>query len=186
MADDDADLVRRFNRGDTGAFEILVRRYQRPVFSFLLRLSGDQDTAEDLFQETMLKVLHGLPDYEERGKFKSWIFGIANRAAVDAWRQGAAQRKCEVQAGQAIDGAVDPRETPDVSAERSDLATRIDTILRGLPEKQRRVFLLRQQGEMSFREIADSMGEPLNTVIGHMHYAMARLRKILNPPGEDL
>lgn len=185
---EDSELIERFRQGDHAAFELLVRRYQRPLFTFLLRLCGDHETAQDLFQETFLKVLRGLPAYEEQGRFGSWLFGIAHRAATDAGRRKRTWLKRLVRSEQAVSAATDPRGSPESNVARTELAGQIETALAALPEKQRQVFLLRQHGAMSFKEIAARMDEPLNTVLSHMRYAVVKLRSALGPvihPAED-
>ncbi len=176
---DDSSLIGRFLQGESDAFEALVKRYQRPIYTFLLRMSGSPETAEDLFQETFIKVLKGLPTYREQGKFDSWLFGIANRVATDAWRRGYRQREWIVQDQGAVDAAEDPLIGSDEKLERAELREAIEAALAALPEKQRRVFLLRQHGALRFREIAELTREPLNTVISHMRYAAAKLRSAL-------
>ena len=184
MHPEDSELIGRFQRGETAAFELLVRRYQRPLYTFLLRFTGDREAVRDLFQETFLRVLRGLPNYEERGRFGSWLFGIAHRVAVDAGRRNRAWRGRVVRNEQAMDAATDSRNLPDAALERAELAERVKSALSALPEKQRRVFLLRQHGEMRFKEIAELMGEPLNTVLSHMRYAVNKLRRILGTGAE--
>lgn len=186
MALDDAELVRRFQQGDSAAFEALVRRYQRDLFTFLVRFAGNREIAEDLFQETFVKVLQALPAYREQGRFGPWLFGIANRVAVDAWRRERARRRRVVQDPMAVDLAADPSLLPDRAVEQAQLVRQVERVLASLPEKQRRVFLLRQHGALSFKEIAGVTGEPLNTVLSHMHYAIARLRRLLEPAAESL
>lgn len=177
MAYSDNDLVKQYQRGEPSAFEVLVRRYQRPLFTFLLRLTGSRERAEDLFQETFIKVLEALPKYREKGKFGSWLFKIAYRLSVDAWRHDGFWRDRVTRTEQLDDIAVSAEGLPDAVVEREELLQQIEAVVAELPEKQRRVFLLRQHGGISFREISELTGEPLNTVLSHMNYAVARLRK---------
>ncbi len=87
MFPDDAELIRAYRNGEAEAFEALVRKYERPLFTFLLRLVGNRQSAEDLFQDTFLRVLRALPKYKEDGRFSGWLFGIANNLAVDLLRR---------------------------------------------------------------------------------------------------
>ena len=75
MHPEDSELIGRFQRGETAAFELLVRRYQRPLFTFLLRFTGDREAARDLFQETFLRMLRGLPDYDE-GRLPAGVWSL--------------------------------------------------------------------------------------------------------------
>ncbi|HOT95502.1 MAG TPA: sigma-70 family RNA polymerase sigma factor [bacterium] len=83
----DADLIRAWQQGDADAFDQLLQRYQRPLFAYLLRLVQERNAAQDLFQETFLRVIRALPGYQERARFGSWIFGIAHHLAIDHHRK---------------------------------------------------------------------------------------------------
>ena len=179
MAYSDNDLVKQYQRGESSAFDVLVGRYQRPLFTFLLRLTGSRERAEDLFQETFINVLEGLPKYREKGKFGSWLFKIGYRLSVDAWRSDGFWRDRVTGTGEMDDIAVSTERSPDAAVEREELLQKVEAVVAELPPKQRRVFLLRQHGEIPFKEIAELTGEPLNTVLRHMNYAVARLRKVI-------
>ncbi len=179
MFPDDAELIRAYQNGETEAFATLVRKYQRPLFTFLLRLVGNRQSAEDLFQDTFLRVLRALPQYEEDGRFSGWLFGIANNLAVDLLRRRRVQRSYFLNDEEALASAVDYQNATDAEVESAEIMRLAEDALRQLPEKQRQVFLLRQHGDLSFKEIAELLGEPLNTVLSHMHYAVTKLRKQL-------
>lgn len=174
---DDAQLIKKYRNGERAAFEQLVRKYQRPLFTFLLRLVGHRETAEDLFQETFVKVVQALPNYDERGKFSGWMFGIANNLAIDTLRRKRLQKKHFSEEEDALIFVADAAPGPALELERSELREVLDALLQNLSDKQRQVFLLRQHAELSFKEIAEQMGEPLNTVLSHMHYAVKKLRR---------
>lgn len=179
MYPDDAELIRAYQNGEVAAFETLVRKYQRPLFTFLLRLVGNRQSAEDLFQDTFLRVLRALPKYQEDGRFSGWLFGIANNLAVDLLRRQRVERSYFLDGGEALTAAIDYHSAVDVEVERAEIIRLVEGVLQQLPEKQRQVFLLRQHGDLSFKEIAALLGEPLNTVLSHMHYAVTKLRQQL-------
>jgi RNA polymerase sigma-70 factor (ECF subfamily) len=179
MFPEDAELIRAYQNGETEAFETLVRKYQRPLFTFLLRLVGNRQSAEDLFQDTFLRVLRALPKYNEDGRFSGWLFGIANNLAVDLLRRKRVQRVYFLNDEEALAAAIDDHSAADAEVERAEAMCLVEGALRKLPEKQRQVFLLRQHGDLSFKEIAELLGEPLNTVLSHMHYAVTKLRQQL-------
>ena len=179
MFPDDSELIRNFQNGNEEAFALLVRKYQRPLFTFLWRLVGNQHSAEDLFQDTFVRVLRALPSYQEGGRFSGWLFGIANNLAVDLLRHRHVHRNRFQDDADAVAAAVDDHGAADAELERAELTRLVEDALQQLPEKQRQVFLLRQHGELSFKEIAAQLGEPLNTVLSHMHYAVTKLRKQL-------
>jgi len=180
MADNEnnieAELIERCKNGDGDAFGHLIGQYRRQLFTYLLRFQGERELAEDLFQETLLKVWKFLPSYSHQSKFATWLFSIAHNVAVDASRRRKAREFVSF-----------AKQLPDRPSESNPVAemladeTRelLEQALRQLPEKQRQVFLLRQHSGMSFREIAATMNQPLNTVLGHMHYAVSKLKKKL-------
>ncbi len=179
MSVDDSELIRNFQNGNEEAFTALVQKYQRPLFTFLLRLVGNQQSAEDLFQDTFVRVLRALPGYKEDGRFSGWLFGIANNLAVDLLRHRRVHRGHFQDDGDALAAAIDYHSATDAEVEKAELAHLLENALQQLSEKQRQVFLLRQHSEMSFKEIAAKLGEPLNTVLSHMHYAVTKLRQQL-------
>lgn len=179
MSVDDSELIRNFQNGNEEAFAALVQKYQRPLFTFLLRLVGNQQSAEDLFQDTFVRVLRALPGYKEDGRFSGWLFGIANNLAVDLLRHRRVHRGHFQDDVDALAAAIDYHSVTDAEVEKAELAHLVENALQQLSEKQRQVFLLRQHGEMSFKEIAEKLGEPLNTVLSHMHYAVTKLRQQL-------
>jgi RNA polymerase sigma-70 factor (ECF subfamily) len=179
MFPDDAELIRAYQNGEAEAFAMLVRKYERPLFTFLLRLVGNRQSAEDLFQDTFLRMLRALPQYKEDGRFSGWLFGIANNLAVDLLRRQRAQRVYFRDDEEALAAAIDYHSAADAEVERAELMCLVEGALQQLPEKQRQVFLLRQHGDLSFKKIAELLGEPLNTVLGHMHYAVMKLRQQL-------
>ncbi|MEK7248839.1 MAG: sigma-70 family RNA polymerase sigma factor, partial [Bacteroidota bacterium] len=85
----DADLLQAYRNGDARAFERLLRRYERPLFTFIVRLVADRDEAEDVYQDTLSRVVEKIQSYDERGKFGSWLFGIAHHLCVDRSRRKA-------------------------------------------------------------------------------------------------
>jgi RNA polymerase sigma-70 factor (ECF subfamily) len=176
---DDSELIRACQNGNEEAFAALVRKYQRPLFTFLLRLVGNRQSAEDLFQDTFMRVLRALPKYKENGRFSGWLFGIARNLAVDLIRRQRVQQGYFQDDEEALVAAVDYQNATDAEVEKAELGRLVENALLQLPAKQREVFLLRQHGEMSFKEIAELLDEPLNTVLSHMHYAVTKLRQQL-------
>ncbi|MBI2901546.1 MAG: sigma-70 family RNA polymerase sigma factor [Planctomycetes bacterium] len=164
------DLVEGLKAGRTGAFERLVRDYGDRLYRFCLRIVGPAD-AEDVVQETFIRVHRSIGSYQPTGRFESWLFTIANHLALDALRRRPA-------------AAREGEEPVDRRGPQDDLSHREvqDALLRAverLPLEQKQVFLLREEAGMSFKEIAETTGCPLNTALGRMHYAMENLRKNL-------
>ncbi|HSD22475.1 MAG TPA: RNA polymerase sigma factor [Anaeromyxobacter sp.] len=173
----DERLMLRFQAGDAPAFEVLVRRHRTPVFSFLVRLTGDRARAEDLCQEVFLKVVKASRTWEERARFRTWVYAIARNLAVDEARRAAFRRAEPLDApgGAAAHPADDP--PPDAAAEAALLRPKLEAALAALPPEQREVFLLREYAGLRFAEIADVTGTPENTVKSRMRYALEALRE---------
>ena len=164
-------------KNDTAAFGKLIQSYRVQLFSYLHRLCGDQMTAEDLFQETLIKVWKGFKSYNERNKFSSWLFSIAHNVAVDSIRRESAKSKVSsFEDVQTIAGDNNPHNAL-VEKETNEL---VMAAVSTLSEKQKQVFLLRQHSDMTFKEISEATNQPLNTVLGHMHYAVSGIRKKLS------
>ena len=134
-------------------------------------------TAEDLFQETLIKVWKGFKSYNEQNKFSSWLFSIAHNVAVDSIRKESAKRNISsFEDVQTITSDSNPHNTF-VEKETNEL---VMAAVSTLSEKQKQVFLLRQHSDMTFKEISKATNQPLNTVLGHMHYAVTGIRKKLS------
>ena len=191
MAADETDeqLMRRFQRGEARAFETLMLRHRTAVYSFLLRLTGERTRAEDLAQETFLRLVKGAAAWEPRAAVRTWLFAIARNLAVDAARRQVfrATESLDATAGDgegprhAPPAATDPG--PDEAAEAAQLRPKLEAALASLPLEQREVFLLREHAGLSFPEIAEATGVNENTVKSRVRYALLALRERLAADG---
>jgi len=184
----DERLMLRFQAGDVRAFEELVRRHRTPIFSFLLRLTGDRGRAEDLCQETFLRAVRAAERWEPRALFRTWLYAVArNQAFADARRQ--AFRRTEPLDDPARAPAASEDPAPDRAAEAALVRPKLEAALAALPAEQREVFLLREHAGLRFHEIAAVTGVPENTVKSRMRYALEALRAKLEAlgvgPGAD-
>ncbi len=169
--------MQRFQAGDDRAFEVLVRRHRTPVFSFLVRLTGDRARAEDLCQEAFLRVVRAADGWQPRAPFRTWLFSIARNQAVDEARRQAFRRAEPLDGAASRAASDDP--APDRSADAALLRPRLEAALAALPDEQREVFLLREYAGLRFHEIAEVTGTPENTVKSRMRYALESLREKL-------
>jgi RNA polymerase sigma-70 factor (ECF subfamily) len=167
-------LIERFRSGDEDAFGDLVRPWHRCLAGYLGRMCGDPGQADDLLQETLFRAWRGLASYDERKRFASWLFTIAHHVTIDHLRR-------HVREPPRVFDTVEMPSPADPSRElmARELGRILANAVETLPEKQRRVFLLRQHGGLKFREIAELTGEPLSTVLGHMSYATEKLQRIV-------
>ena len=184
----DADVVVLAQQGREEAFRELVRRYERPVFSLIYRMVRDRETAEDLAQETFIKVLNHIDRYRPEFKLSSWLFKIANNVAIDHLRKrhvdtismdGSphATSAAEVEAT-SFDVSV-AQETPLEELESRELGTAIERAIAKLRPEYRSCIMLRHVEGRSYEEIAATLDLPLGTVKTYIHRARHQLRDAL-------
>ena len=175
-------LLQRAARQDPEALTRLVELYSRRVFGLLYRLTGRRDVAEDLLQETFLRVVRTIEQYEHAGRFEAWLFRIAANLARDRARKlgrrgttgsldegsGSGMPSAATLAGDA--GG------PEQSLLRAEAGAELEAALSRLSDAEREIILLRHFSELSFREIADLLGVPLGTALARAHRALKRLK----------
>jgi RNA polymerase sigma-70 factor (ECF subfamily) len=176
-------LMVRFRDGDVRAFEILLSRHQKPVYEFVLRSVGSHNTAvaEDLTQETFLRVVKQAGTYEQRAKFTTWLYTLARNLCIDNSRRMVHRKTRSLdqpdEEGQTLlDRTASQGPAVDRKVIGHQLQTRLQQAIDSLPEDQREVFLMREQADLSFKEIAEVIGVSENTVKSRMRYALEKLR----------
>jgi RNA polymerase sigma-70 factor (ECF subfamily) len=160
----DAQLLRDYERGNVKAFDELVARYKGALHGYLRSMTGNTADAEDLFQETWLRVIRNSRSFRS-GAFNAWLWCIARNLLIDRLRR--------------LRPTVSLNDEMQMATE--DLARLIAAAVAELPPDLRDVFLLRTQTGLSFAEIAKMRKVPLNTALGRMHYAMQHMRRKLGP-----
>ena len=177
----------RYRDGDVRAFEVLVTRHRKPIYNFILRFVRDTAQAEDVLQETFLRLIKGADAYERQAKFTTWLYTIARNLCVDASRRGKHRNAASLDApvngdegaSALIDLVADGKSGVDREAIGRELAVRIKQAVESLPDEQREIFLLREVSDLQFNEIAKIVGCPENTVKSRMRYALEKLREAL-------
>lgn len=187
FADSNETLMLRFRDGDVRAFEILLSRHRHSIFEFILRSVGPHNTAqaEDLTQETFLRVVKQAASYEQRAKFTTWLFTLARNLCIDASRRRKHRKAQSLDATDEEGGSLlDRTAAPDLAVDRQaigrQLQGRLEAAIAELPEDQREVFLMRERADLSFKEIAEVIGVSENTVKSRMRYALEKLRGTLS------
>jgi RNA polymerase sigma-70 factor (ECF subfamily) len=184
----DQDVVLRARSGQEAAYRELIRRYERPIFALLFRMVRDRELAEDLAQETFVKALNAIDSYRPEFKFSSWIFKIANNAAIDHLRRREldtlsldgsphAETPEAMQATALQIGA--RQETPLDTVEAKELGTAIEAAIGSLRPEYRSCILLRHVEGRAYEEIAEILNLPLGTVKTYIHRARNELRQSL-------
>ncbi len=184
-----------FKSGDARAFSTLVQRHRGPVYNFILRYVGHRQRAEDLLQETWLKVVRSSGEWQPKARFTTWVYTIARNLCVDSARKESFRKTDSLDAPASLDEgdgrsvgelvADEAGQTPDRAAHNVRLRPLIEQALQNLPSEQREVFLLREYQGIGFKEIAEVTGVNENTVKSRMRYALEGLRKRLEELGVD-
>ena len=185
--DSDESLMLRYRDGDVRAFELLVTRHRKPLFNFILRFVRDTAQAEDVTQETFLRLVKGADAYERQAKFTTWLYTIARNLCVDASRRGKHRKAASLDAplsdddgaASLLDLLPDGTAGVDRQAQSRELGLRLRQAIEALPDEQREIFLLREVADLQFNEIANVVGCPENTVKSRMRYALEKLREAL-------
>lgn len=163
----DEQLITNYLKGDEKTLEILIRRYLKPIYSFSYHFTGDVESAEDITQEVFIKVWRNIKKFNKEHKFKTWIFAIAKNTCLD-W-----QKKKKTVPFSILDGEEkfsfsetikDPAALPDELLEKRDVAAVLNKALEKLLPKYRMVLFLRYNDHLSFCEIAEILGESIDTV----------------------
>lgn len=179
----DEELALSYADGNNRAFDLLLLRNQSKLFSYILFVVHDRETAEDIFQETFVKVITRLQEgrYTVSGKFGAWIMRIAHNAIMDWYRDQASMRIVDTSAdndlsnipgAEIFEGNIENRFV------NSQIMTDVRRLLDALPPMQREVVYMRFYQQLSFKEIADSTDVSINTALGRMRYALLNMRRM--------
>jgi len=178
----DQDLVRLYLEGNEKAFEQLLQRHKRKVWSHIYLLVRDREITEDLFQEVFIKVVHTLKGgkYNEEGKFLPWVMRIAHNLVIDHFRRNKKMPMVRSNDDHDVFATI---AQPGKNVEQRMVNLQIDEDVRKLivhlPEEQREVVVMRTYLGMSFKEIADQTEVSINTALGRMRYALINMRKMI-------
>ncbi|HET8838871.1 MAG TPA: sigma-70 family RNA polymerase sigma factor [Flavobacteriaceae bacterium] len=178
----DAVHVRNYIKGDEEALSILIDRHQQRIYSFIYSKVFDKDVADDIFQDTFIKVIKTLKKgkYNEEGKFLPWVMRIAHNLVIDFFRKNNRMPKFENKGDFNIfsvlqDGNLDVEK----QMVKNQIECDVQNLIKELPEDQREVLVMRIYKDMSFKEISENTGVSINTALGRMRYALINLRKVI-------
>ncbi len=178
----DQNLVKQYIQGNEACLEMLINRHKERIFTTIILIVKDSYIAEDLFQETFIKIIKNLKKgkYNEEGKFLPWAIRIARNMAIDYFRKMKRMPTVTSSDGEdvfrKIKLAVDNREEQMIRNEKENL---VRAVINKLPEEQRQVLILRHYGDLSFKEISAMTGVSINTALGRMRYALNNMRKMM-------
>ena len=178
----DNELIAQYVAGDESALKTLITRHEKKVFSYIMLSVKNRELAEDIFQDTFIKVINTLRsgNYKEEGKFVQWVMRIANNLKIDYFRK---MQRMPVFEGNGDFDIFDVIYGSDPSVEQKMITEQIYEELRVLitmlPDEQREVLEMRIYNDISFKDIAEITGVSINTALGRMRYALINLRKII-------
>ena len=184
--------IDEYRKGDLEALGRIVDATRRPLFSVIHNMVRNGDEAEDLFQDVWIRAVRSFPSYEHReNRFLPWLFRIARNRLIDLRRKKKPDVSLQQPLGASHEGTIEdllPSSLPhpDRQSGNQDLAARIRIAVQELPHEQRETFLLRTEGFLSFREIAELQDISINTALARMQYALRKLREHLKTDYEDL
>lgn len=179
----DQELVRRYIEGDHSSLEALIKKHQSKIFSYIMLIVKDKHLAEDIFQDTFIKVINTLKAgaYNEEGKFLPWVMRIAHNLVIDFFRKS--KRMPTVENSEEYD-IFETLRIFDQTIEDKIIVEQIHhdvkMLIEYLPEEQKRVLKMRHYSDMSFKEIAEQTNVSINTALGRMRYALINLRKLVD------
>ena len=179
----DQDLIQQFLSGDKEGIEKLINRHKNKVYTYIVLVVKNQQLAEDIFQDTFIKVIRSLLDgkYKDNGRFVSWVIRIAHNLIIDHFRK---EKQINTLSNDDYEADIfNSKKLSDQNIEdvmiKEQITNDVRQLIDELPEEQKQVILLRHYGGMSFKEIADQTDVSINTALGRMRYALINLRKLI-------
>jgi len=174
---EDAQLVRSVRSGDAAAFNFLVKRWQDKIHRFAYRFFADSDEAMEITQKTFIKVYHRIDTLDDERKFSSWIYRIANNLCLDELRRAGRRRSTSLENVLHVENR-EGNHSPFSKLANKEVQMILQQALASIPDEQRTVIILKEFEGMTFREIAEVLEQPENTVKSRMYYGLNALKKI--------
>jgi len=180
----DQELISGFIDGESRHFEVLMNRYKDRVYTYIYLTVKDKAIAEDIFQDTFIKVIHSLKkgNYSHDNKFVSWVMRIAHNLAIDYFRKKKQLQTIPNKNDEGLDIFNNQRfseSTVEDKIVKDQITDTVRLLIEELPDDQKEVIILRHYVDMSFKEIAEKTGVSINTALGRMRYAVLNLRKLI-------
>ena len=178
----DALLVKNYMDGDENALAVLIKRHQSKIYGFIYSKLSDRDVADDVFQDTFMKVIKTLKSnsYNEEGKFLPWVMRIAHNLIVDHYRKNKKMPMLrETEEFSIFSVLTDSSQNIEGQMITDLIKKDLQRIVEELPADQKEVLMMRLYQDLSFNEIAELTNVSINTALGRMRYAILNLRKII-------
>lgn len=178
----DAHLVHEYTQGSEKSLEILIYRHKSKIYNFIFSKVFDQEVAEDIFQETFIRVIKTLKSglYNEEGKFVSWVMRISHNLVIDYFRKSNRMPKFEASEDYDVFQFItDNAPNAENNLINDQVVNDLQQLIAELPDDQKEVLSMRLYRDMSFKEIAEITGVSINTALGRMRYAIINIRKMV-------
>ena len=183
MSLSDTTLIAEFISGNSNSFSILLERYQKRIYGFIFSKVHDHDLADDIFQDTFIKVVKNLRlgKYNDEGRFLSWVIRIAHNLIMDHYRKikRLPKHESKIEYFDVLDRLVEQNSSIEESMIETQIHADLSLLIEELPDSQKEVLRMRLFQDMSFKEIGDQTGVSINTALGRMRYAVINLRKMI-------
>ncbi|MBC7553669.1 MAG: sigma-70 family RNA polymerase sigma factor [Taibaiella sp.] len=177
----DGQLAQAFSQGNEKALETLIVRYKDKIYTSIYMLVKDKYLAEDIFQDTFLKIIKTIKGgrYSEQGKFLPWAIRVGHNLCMDHFRKAKQQIPVTLPDGQDISILFGAGDMASDGIEKRQVHETVRKMIESLPEEQREVIVLRIYADLSFKRISELTGVSINTALGRMRYALLNLRKMI-------
>ena len=179
----DALLVKYYIAGDENSLSILINRHQSKIYGFIYSKLSDRDIADDIFQDTFIKVIKTLKSnsYNEEGKFLPWVMRISHNLIIDYYRKNKKMPMFRETEEFSIFSIMSDN-VPNIESQMitSQVESDLRKLIKVLPEDQKEVLMMRMYQDLSFKEISELTGVSINTALGRMRYAIMNLRKVID------
>jgi len=179
----DALLVKNYIAGDENSLSILISRHQSKIYGFIYSKLSDRDKADDIFQDTFIKVIKTLKSnsYNEEGKFLPWVMRISHNLIIDYYRKNKKMPMFRETEDFSIFSIMSDN-VPNIESQliTSQVESDLRKLIEELPEDQKEVLVMRMYQDLSFKEISELTGVSINTALGRMRYAIMNLRKVID------
>jgi RNA polymerase sigma-70 factor (ECF subfamily) len=186
----DQDLVKAYIDGDESALSILLDKHQTQIFHYILSKIKNREVANDIFQDTFIKVIKTLKsgNYNEEGKFLPWVMRISHNLVIDFYRRESKVRMISESSSLSEEFNVfslmrDEGLNVEQQITKDEMESQVSSFIQYLPESQREILMMRIYQDMSFKEIADLKDISINTALGRMRYAVINMRKLMEKHG---
>lgn len=185
----DQELIIKYLKGDHESLEVLITRYLRPIYGFVLRIVGSEQNAEDITQDVFVKAWRNLKKFDKDKSFKTWIFTIAKNASLDFLKKKKALAFSDFENDEGdnllVDSLEDPSPLPTELLEQADIAQMLSSAIDQLSLKYKMILHLHYSEQLSLSEISELLSEPPDTIKSRHRRAIIALKKILLPDNSN-